>query len=250
MPDFTTIVLLIVLGILVGFLFGWLLAKMKFGRSPLPDRFDPKDYIHKSVFQNIENQLLVATNELKEKNGDLIELEKILATRERDILYLEEKIKHWQKDFDQLNKQAHTQFENIANRILEQKTKKFTDHNERQLNDLLQPLRENLKDFGRDIERRFTEEAKDKISLKKEIEHLRDLNMQLSNDAQLLASALKGDAKIQGDWGELQLELLLEKAGLKKNTHYRVQPSFKDIDGQDRRPDFIINLQNGLSSEH
>ena len=198
--------------------------------------------VSKESFQNIENQLVECKAELKEKNEDCLALEKSLAAKDRDILYLEEKLINWKKDFDSLQNRAQVEFENIANRILEEKTQKFTSQNEKQLNDLLQPLRENIKDFGKDIERRFTDEAKDKVSLKKEIEHLRDLNMQLSNDAQLLASALKGDSKTQGDWGEYQLELILEKAGLVKDMHYQVQPSFKDSNGQDKRPDFIIHL--------
>ncbi len=242
MPVSTSFILLLLLCTLLGFLCGWLIAKLKFTSMFFKNESIVKSHVSKESFQNIENQLVECKAELKEKNEDCRELEKSMAAKDRDILYMEEKLINWKKDFDTLQNRAHTEFENIANRILEEKTKKFTHQNEKQLNDLLQPLRENIKDFGKDIERRFTDEAKDKISLKKEIEHLRDLNVQLSNDAQLLASALKGDSKIQGDWGEFQLELILEKAGLVKDMHYRVQPTFKDTNGQDKRPDFIINL--------
>lgn len=245
MPEIGTVLLLLMIGILLGFLLGWLLAKMKYLQQGITPEQLQKEYVSKAVFQNIENQLVVANISVKEKNDELVELEKILATKDRDILYLEEKLNHWKQDFVQLQQRAHTEFENIANRIFDEKTNKFNHQSERKLNDLLQPLRENIKDFGKDIERRFTDEAKDKVSLKKEIEHLRDLNSQLSNDAQLLASALKGDSKVQGDWGEFQLELILEKAGLTKDMHYTVQPSFKDVNGQDKRPDFIIHLPEG-----
>ncbi len=242
MTETTAFVLLILLGVVLGFLCGWLLAKMKFSAiSGLPDRLRD-EYVPKEYLQHVESQLVTAREDLKVKQEDCLELEKSLATKDRDILYLEEKLINWKKDFDTLQSRAHTEFENIANRILEEKTQKFTHQNQKQLNDLLQPLRENIKDFGQDIERRFNDEAKDKVSLKKEIEQLRLLNSQLSNDAQLLASALKGDSKVQGDWGEMQLELLLEKAGLVKGMHYRAQPSFKDRNGQDKRPDFIIEL--------
>lgn len=242
MPETTTLILLFFLTTLLGFLSGWLIAKMKYAdRSTTPGILE-NDYVRKEIFQNIENQLIVFKKELKERDEDCLELEKILAAKERDLLYMEEKLVNWKREIDALQNRAHVEFENIANRILEEKTKKFTQQNEKQLNDLLQPLRENIKGFGQDIERRFTEEAKDKISLRKEIEQLRELNLQLSSDAQLLASALKGDSKMQGDWGEMQLEMVLEKAGLVKDLHYRVQPSFKDINGQDKRPDFIIHL--------
>jgi DNA recombination protein RmuC len=242
MPEIPTLVLLFLLTTLLGFLCGWLLAKMKYSSHAPDPSIVENGYVHKDIFQNIEDQLFRTNKELKERNEDCLELEKMLAAKERDLLYMEEKLVNWKKEIDALQNRAHVEFENIANRILEEKTKKFTQQNEKQLNDLLQPLRENIKGFGQDIERRFTDEAKDKISLRKEIEQLRDLNLQLSSDAQLLASALKGDSKMQGDWGEMQLEMVLEKAGLVKDLHYRVQPSFKDVNGQDKRPDFIIHL--------
>ncbi len=242
MPNSLLLMLLLLLGVFLGFLCGWLMAKFRFAgaienQSNFKDRF-----VSKEMFQSIENQYNIINIELKAKQDDCLEIEKKLASRERDIMYLEEKLLNWKKDFDLLQNRAHSEFENIANRILEEKSKRFSKQNDKKLNDLLQPLRENIRDFGTDIERRFTDEAKDKVSLKKEIEQLRELNMQLSSDAQMLASALKGDSKIQGDWGELQLELLLEKAGLQKDIHYLVQPSFKDENGSDKRPDFIINL--------
>ena len=244
MLDYTSILLLLMLGLLVGFLCGWLFARLKFVNSAPDTSFIHQNYISKDLYQAIENQLLAAKENIIKQNEDLLHLEKTLATKDRDIMYLEEKIIHWKKDFDTHQERARVEFENVANRILEEKTQKFTHQNEQKLNDLLQPLRENIRNFGLDMERRFTDESKDKISLKKEIEQLRDLNTQLSSDAQLLAAALKGDAKVQGDWGEFQLELVLEKAGLSKGMHYRVQPSFKDHNGQDKRPDFIINLPN------
>ncbi|MEO0875075.1 MAG: DNA recombination protein RmuC, partial [Bacteroidota bacterium] len=101
---------------------------------------------------------------------------------------------------------------------------------------------ERIKHFEDNIERRYLEETRDRVSLKKEIEQLRELNQQLSQDAGNLTAALKGDSKVQGDWGELQLQLLLEKAGLQKDVHFRTQSSFRDQEGKTKRPDFIINL--------
>ncbi len=86
------------------------------------------------------------------------------------------------------------------------------------------------------------ENTKQRITLSEEIRHLRHLNEQLSQDANQLVSALKGDSKFQGDWGEFQLEVLLEKSGLEKGIHFVTQSSFKDNAGRQKRPDFIINL--------
>ncbi|MCB0520233.1 MAG: DNA recombination protein RmuC [Lewinellaceae bacterium] len=237
--------LFLVLGLLLGTLVAWMVAKLKFSAQGISHTQLQIGYVAKEIHESLQNQADMLREDMKEKEESIIVLEKALAGRERDLLYLEEKLVHWQRDIETLQGRAHLEFENIANRILEEKSKKFTDQNEKQLNDLLHPLREKIKDFGQDIDRRFTDEAKDKVSLKKEIESLRELNMQLSTDAQHLASALKGDSKVQGDWGELQLELLLEKSGLQKGIHFTVQPTYKDENGQHKRPDFVIHLPEG-----
>ncbi|MEZ4961606.1 MAG: DNA recombination protein RmuC [Saprospiraceae bacterium] len=237
--------LFLVLGLLLGTLVALMVAKLKFSAQGISHTQLQIGYVAKEIHESLQNQADMLREDMKEKEESIIVLEKALAGRERDLLYLEEKLVHWQRDIETLQGRAHLEFENIANRILEEKSKKFTDQNEKQLNDLLHPLREKIKDFGQDIDRRFTDEAKDKVSLKKEIESLRELNMQLSTDAQHLASALKGDSKVQGDWGELQLELLLEKSGLQKGIHFTVQPTYKDENGQHKRPDFVIHLPEG-----
>jgi DNA recombination protein RmuC len=242
MPDTLLSLLFLLLGLLTGALSAWLIAKFRLAAQHISPEEVEKKYVHRQVYDKLQEQADLLHSDLKEKEEDRLSLEKALAAKERDLLYLEEKLQAWKSDFEALQRKAHTEFENIANRLLEEKSQKFTARNEQQLNNLLHPLREKIKDFGLDIERRFTEEAKDKVSLKKEIEQLKDLNLQLSTDAQNLAAALKGDSKMQGNWGELQLELLLEKAGLQRGMHYEAQVSFKDENGQDKRPDFIIHL--------
>jgi DNA recombination protein RmuC len=103
-------------------------------------------------------------------------------------------------------------------------------------------LREKIKEFEEGMERKFLEETRERVSLKTEIEHLRSLNQQLSQDAHNLVTALRGDSKTQGDWGEMQLEMLLEKAGLLRGVHFHMQASFADHNGQQKRPDLIIQL--------
>jgi DNA recombination protein RmuC len=242
MTEFTVALLFLLLGLIVGGLSAWLIAKYKFAANLLSHADLEAKFVPRAMFDSLQQQSDLLRDDLKEKEEERLVLEKHLTAKERDILYLEEKLANWKKEWETLHSRSQTEFENLANRLLEEKSKKFTAQNEQNLNQLLNPLREKIKEFGLDIERRFTEEAKDMVSLKSEIERLRNLNLQLSSDAQNLASALKGDSKTQGDWGELQLELLLEKAGLSKGLHYLVQPSFKDENGQDKRPDFIIQL--------
>lgn len=245
MTDLPILLLFLLLGLLIGSLTGWLLAKLYFARFAISQKEIEEKYVARDVHQVLLEQKESVLHDLSCANENRLALEKALSAKDRDLLYLEEKLAHWEKDYKALQARAHIEFENIANRLLEEKSKKFTDQNEKKLNDLLHPLRDKIREFGQDIERRFTDEAKDVVSLKKEIDSLKVLNLQLSGDAQNLASALKGDSKTQGDWGEFQLELLLEKAGLLKGTHYYTQPSFKDENGSDKRPDFIIQLPEG-----
>lgn len=165
-----------------------------------------------------------------------------LAVAEEKQKQLQSQLDKQLADFKELRQQSQAQFENLANRIFEEKSAKFTAQNQAQIGELLKPLRERIKDFEENIDRKFLEDAKDKLTLKLAIDQLGALNAQLSDDANRLALALKGDNKTQGDWGEYQLEMLLEKAGLEKGIHYRTQESFKDDNQKDKRPDFIINL--------
>lgn len=165
-----------------------------------------------------------------------------LAARDQQLLHLQEMLHSQRQDALQSETRLKTEFENLANRLLDQKSEQMGQHNANQMQLILQPLREKIKEFEENIDRKFTEETREKSFLKKELEQLRDLNQQLSRDAHNLASALKGQSKTQGDWGEAQLEILLEKAGLVKGVHFLTQITHKDTDGNAKRPDFIIQL--------
>jgi DNA recombination protein RmuC len=155
---------------------------------------------------------------------------------------LQEKLEDQKKELDEMQQKFTTEFENIANKILEQKSEKFTEKNKQNIEGILEPLKERIKTFEEKVDKSYSEENKERISLKSEIRHLMDLNKQLSEDANNLATALKGENKTQGDWGEMQLEMILERAGLQKGLHYTTQTTFRDEEGQMLRPDCIINL--------
>jgi DNA recombination protein RmuC len=242
MNELTICLLFLVLGLIIGALLSWLFVRMKYAGQQLSSQELQEKYVSRQQHDAVLEQISFLHNELKTKQEDIVFLEKTLSSKERDLLYVEEKLTTWKADYEKIQQRAHLEFESVANRLLEEKSKKFSDQNEKQLNDLLHPLREKIREFGQDVERRFTEEAKDKVSLKKEIEQLVGLNQQLSLDAKNLTTALKGDSKVQGDWGEMQLEMLLEKAGLVRGTHFEAQTSFKDANGLEKRPDFIIHL--------
>lgn len=135
-------------------------------------------------------------------------------------------------------------FENLSNKILEEKSKKFTEQNKENIGSVLNPLREQLGDFRKKIEDVYDKETKDRVSLYHEITNLKSLNEQMSKDAINLTNALKGDTKKQGDWGEVILERVLEDSGLKKDREYEVQGSYRDENDKLFRPDFVVHLPN------
>ena len=169
-------------------------------------------------------------------------MSKALSAKEQYAQSLQEKLIEQKNELTQLQAQFQTNFENVANRLLEEKSEKFTQQNQSNLDQVLQPLKERIKEFENKIEQTYLQETKDRIQLNEQINQLKELNLQLSTDASQLASALKGDNKFQGDWGEFQLEMLLEKAGLTKDIHFKTQLSFTDDKGKQKRPDFIIYL--------
>ena len=234
-------------GLLIGAIAAWFIAKYKFtGRSESISLVEVnKNYVLREVHDSIQNQADLFRDDLLDKEQELRKLGSQLSAKENELLNINEKLASQKSEVENLQQRFQTEFENIANRLLEEKSQKFSQQNQLQLNHILNPLKEKIQEFETGVNSRFLEETRDRVSLKKEIEQLRDLNMQLSLDANNLASALKGESKTQGDWGEFQLEMILEKAGLQKDIHYVTQSSYKDDDGREKRPDFIINLPEG-----
>jgi DNA recombination protein RmuC len=241
----TLSLLFLLLGLLIGGLCAWLIAKYRFQAGALSEEKVKEKYVLKEIHEALQKQSDLYRDDLLDKDEEIKMLTGELSARKQIIISLEDKFEEQKREIEALHERSRMEFENLANRLLEEKSKKFTDHNQQQINDILAPLREKIRTFEEGIEKRFIEETRDRISLKKEIEHLRVLNQQLSQDANNLAGALKGENKTQGDWGEFQLEMLLEKSGLAKDIHYQVQNSFRDEDGRQKRPDFIVNLPDG-----
>ncbi len=245
MPEHLILPLLtLFIGLLLGGLLGWLISKLRQQDGLIPKTEVAEKYVPTVLYKQLQEQADLHLGDLHEKEEELRVLCCRLAGQEQIIRNMEDRLDSQKQEMGALQERSRIEFENLANRLLEEKSRKFTLHNQEQMQNILAPLREKIQTFEEGVEKRFIEETRDRISLKKEIEQLRELNQQLSTDANNLASALKGDNKTQGDWGEIQLELLLERAGLKKGIHYEVQPSFSD-NGQQKRPDFVINLPEG-----
>jgi len=177
-------------------------------------------------------QLAVENTHLKTK---LSELETRLM---EDRKHAEEKLALLREAKDQLK----MEFQNIANKIFEDKSRKFTSQNQENLDGILAPVREQLTEFKRKIEDVYDKESKERVSLFNEIANLKTLNQRISEDAVNLTNALRGQSKTQGAWGEIILERLLEESGLQKGREYETQAGCRDEKGRQRRPDVIIHL--------
>ena len=136
----------------------------------------------------------------------------------------------------------HDGFKNLANEIFENKQKEFKAQSKEQLNGVLDPLHERIKAFEKRVEESYSQEAKERFSLTKEIRGLQELNTKIAEDAVNLTNALKGENKTQGIWGELVLERVLESSGLEKGREYEIQVSLKQEDGKRYQPDAIVRL--------
>ena len=137
------------------------------------------------------------------------------------------------------------QFKNLANDILDDKTRRFTEQNALSLDALLKPLQTKLTEFKEQVSTSYANESRERFALKSEIERLSALNVKMSYETRSLTQALKGDSKIQGNWGELVLESILESSGLRKGEEYLVQDSHTQVDGSRLQPDIVVRLPEG-----
>ena len=162
-----------------------------------------------------------------EKNAEiaLLENKKIAETvvLETENKNLVEKLQQQKTEIDNLQKRLTTEFDNIANRVLKERSAEFSSVNQKQIGNILNPLKEKNITFERKVDETYNNETCEKASLKKELEQIININRQMSDDVQKLTLALKGDKKMQGNWGKMQIKQLLEKSGLKKGVHYSKQ---------------------------
>lgn len=164
-----------------------------------------------------------------------------LSKKEADFDHLLERNKEQKQEVEDLQKKFTTEFENLANKILEEKSSKFTLQNQENLKLILAPLQDKILNFEKKVEDTHKESIDYHAALRQQILGLKDLNVLMNKETMNLTKALKGDNKMQGNWGELVLERVLEKSGLEKGREYDVQQSFT-IDGQKRIPDVVIHL--------
>lgn len=194
-------------------------------------------------------QFNTVVQELSERDQTVDKLQEDLSNKNVEIRELSTRIKEERKQAEEklsLLNEAKTaltnQFRILAQEILDEKGRVFSEQSKTGLKNLLDPFRDQLREFKQKVNDIYIDETKERASLKSEIENLRNLNQQISQEAMNLTRALKGDKKAQGSWGELILERVLEHSGLKKGVEYDAQATFRDADGHMLRPDVIVHL--------
>jgi len=161
---------------------------------------------------------------------------------ESEVKFLKEKLENHKKEIEELHKISQQSFENIANKILQEKSEKFTEINKNNIASILEPLGQNINNFKKQVSDTYDKDLKQRVELQEQIKNLLDQTNKVSNEANNLATALKGNSKKQGNWGEMILETILQHSGLQKDIHYFKEKSFNNEEGQNLRPDFQIHL--------
>lgn len=225
-------IVFLIIGLLVGATAAWLIAKSKYSAN-------------RGISQAELEERYVARSFFDEAKHETDQYSKQLLAVSTELAKSEERVANLEKDLSGIQETFRLEFKNLANELLEEKSKKFTELNEKKIGDILSPLKEKIQLFEKKVEDTYNQETREKASLRKELEQMMKLNMQVSEDTNKLTKALKGDSKTQGDWGEIQLELILEKAGLQKGIHFTMQENYKTEDNANVRPDCVINLPEG-----
>ena len=225
----------LIIGLFTGIVIGVLYSKNKTDKSQR--NIDTSQYVSKELYQSEKNRIEKIETDNRIKQDQIGNLKADVSSRDANIENLNLKIKEEGERLLKQQKQLESQFENMANKILEQKSEKFAQQNQKNIDQILKPLGVKIKSFEESIEDKYVKDQESRAGLAKQISMLQIANQKISQDAVNLTNALKGDSKVQGDWGEFQLEVLLEKSGLKKELHFRTQNSEKDEDGNEKRPD-------------
>lgn len=188
-------------------------------------------------YNTLNNHYQSCTGELAQFKS---ELKSQKASFEQERISFEDKITLL-KDAE---KQLQVQFENLANKIFEEKSEKFSQANATGINQLISPLKQQLDDFKKQINHQYVTEGQERAALKNEITSLKQLNLQITQEAAALTNALKGDNKQQGNWGEVVLARILDESGLREGHEYEVQKQLNNESGKIYRPDVVVHLPN------
>lgn len=243
MTDSLSIILTFIIALAIGTFIGKIIFSVnaKSNKAGLEEKLN-------GLMQQIEQFKSQLNQTVQERETIRTEKESLaiqLSKKETDFENLSERNKEQKEEVEKLQEKFTKEFENLANKILEEKTNKFTEQNKENLKNILTPLQDKIQLFEKKVEDTHKESIDYHAALRQQIVGLREMNEQMSKETLNLTKALKGDSKMQGNWGELILERVLEKSGLEKGREYEVQQSFTTEEGNRVFPDVVINLPDG-----
>jgi DNA recombination protein RmuC len=226
-------IIYLIIGLVVGSIAVWFIASFRFKGET--GRVEERSSILEKDKSNVEN-------DLKSERQRVLDLNSELSGLKSDYANLQTKLAEQKSEIEKLQEKFTKEFENLANKIFEEKGNKFSEQNKEKLGEILNPLKEKISEFEKKVEETNKESIDRIATLRQQILGLKELNQQLSSDAQNLTKALRGDVKAQGNWGEFILESILEKSGLVKDREYTVQESHLSEEGKRQQLDIIVKL--------
>ena len=258
-------IILIITGLVVGALIGFLISKSQTTKKVQAekDKYSDLDRSQVAYRSKTEAEMEALQREINQLHESLETLNVKLAAREQYVATqqiqltqkdsalesMQEKLNTLKSEVEEIGKKYSAEFKNLANEILEDKSKRFTEKNREKLEAILKPLDENIREFKKTVADTYDRESKERFSLGEKVKELAELNQLMSEETRNLTRALKGESKTQGDWGEMILETILEKSGLRRDEEYFMQAELRDEDGKallsdsenkKMRPDAII----------
>ena len=252
------LILIAISTLVIGFIIGNLLSKLKFKQQTTDlekeiaslqnnqTSFEAQKREKEQFFSQQKEDFLKRLDEKTKENSELRREKDFssieLARKNEELKNLQLKLNENKEEVEKLQEKFTTEFENLANKILDEKSNKFTEQNKKNIKDILNPLQEKIQTFEKKVEDTQKESISMHSALKEQLLGLKELNAQMSKETINLTKALKGDSKTQGNWGELVLERVLEKSGLEKDREYFVQQSFTNEEGKRIMPDVVIHL--------
>jgi len=231
-------ILYLIFGLLIGAVVSFLFLKNKF--SSQSSKAEERNRIYEENIKKLESELLSERNKR-------IELNSLNSSLQADYNNLQNKLNEQKEEIGQLQKKFTTEFENLANKIFDEKTSKFSEQSKTNLAEILNPLKEKISEFEKKVDETSKENIRGNASLREQLQMLKDMNQQITQEAKNLTQALKGGTKTQGSWGEFILESILEKSGLVKGREYKIQEVIYSEEGRRFQPDVIINLPENKS---
>jgi DNA recombination protein RmuC len=251
-------IILIIAALLIGFIaaYVWLGSQHRAKQAKLEEALqtlekekfnllsekDRQIAVYEAGAQNLAEEKTKLNEDLNSIREQLSEKNSLLARMQAIQEQTQEKLENQKKELAELQQKFSIEFENLANKLFKQHSQDFVQASGKNLSDLITPLKDRLQTFEKKVQDAYDLETRDKISLKQEVKSLFELNRKLSEDAENLTRALKGDTKKQGNWGEIVLERVLERSGLTKGIEFDTQMSTRGEDGQLLRPDVVIRL--------